>query len=484
MSDSAGFLFFASFLLLNSLNHSPWFDELQAWQLTCSSQTLSELFQLCGQEGHPVLWYLFLYPLSHLSHDPLLLTLFGYGLSLGSLGLLWFASPFSLVEKVLLSLSYQLGFNFSVISRSYTLGVFLSFLWLSSRLSGWHRSGWILLGLLANVHFFFTAVSFILALEWLSPAGSRRERLKGFLAYPAGLLFCVMTLAQAETQKRVFDFERIFLAVDALGSALLPMASFSDPYYWNLKCESSLSYGILLAAVIGWGVYLSRCRLAFAFAASLVIFVLVFFIRIHPGQSWHGGVVWFGFLTLVWRLRQQGKRLGPEWLLLLLLFPQAWSGLKARYGSLKIPLSGTRASAQWIEQNISHDQLLVAYPMFPSTALAAYLKRPLYFVEARGYLTYCPWKGWTDAQSVAKHLTLLLQEKKQVYLALPHGDCDRVLSALKKEPLQVDLVGETSGAMLENFRFYLLREQVAGHPIPPDTPTQDSHRPNQGSLKR
>lgn len=467
-SNVAGFLIFASFLLLNSLKHAPWFDELQAWQLTCSSQTLSELIQLCGQEGHPGLWYLCLYPLSRLNHDPVLLTLFGYVLSLGSLGLLWFASPFSLIEKVLISLSYQLGFNFAVLSRSYTLGVFLSFLWLSTRPNGWNRLGWSLLGLLANVHFFFAAVSLVLALEWLSPWVSRRERIQGFIAYPLGLAISAITLTQAEVQKKVFDFERVFLAVDALGSALLPMASFFDPYYWNLKCQSPLSYGLLSAAAIGWGVYFSRCRLTLVLAASLAIFVLIFFIRVHPGQSWHGGVVWFGFLTLTWLLRQQGKLLGPGWLLLLLLVPQAWCGLKARYWSLITPLSGARASAQWIEQNIAHDQCVVGYPIFPATALAAYLERPLYFVEARGYLTYCPWKGWTDAQSLAKHLNLLLQEKKPLYLALPHGDCDRVLSALKKEPLRVELVGDVSGAMLENFRFFLIREQISPELSPQD----------------
>ena len=45
--------------------HEAWRDESQAWVLVKGS-TIPEIFGLCASEGHPVLWFLFLYPFTRL----------------------------------------------------------------------------------------------------------------------------------------------------------------------------------------------------------------------------------------------------------------------------------------------------------------------------------------------------------------------------------------------------------------------------------
>ena len=45
--------------------HEAWRDESQAWVLVKGS-TIPEIFSLCASEGHPVLWFLFLYPFTRL----------------------------------------------------------------------------------------------------------------------------------------------------------------------------------------------------------------------------------------------------------------------------------------------------------------------------------------------------------------------------------------------------------------------------------
>ncbi|MGF1513909.1 MAG: hypothetical protein ACFB5Z_09465 [Elainellaceae cyanobacterium] len=105
-----------------------WRDEIQAWLLARDSDSIVDLFQNMTYEGHPGLWHLCLYGLSQITANPLIMQMFHLLISIGIVYLLVKRSPFPTFHRALLPFGYFIFFEYTFISRSYNIGVFLLFL--------------------------------------------------------------------------------------------------------------------------------------------------------------------------------------------------------------------------------------------------------------------------------------------------------------------------------------------------------------------
>lgn len=115
---------FSLFTLLGTLQHELWRDELQAWMLARDSASIVELLKNMTYEGHPALWHICLFGLTQITHNLLILQLFHWTIAVGVIVLIVKFSPFSTLHKFLLSFSYFFFFEYAVISRGYSLGIF------------------------------------------------------------------------------------------------------------------------------------------------------------------------------------------------------------------------------------------------------------------------------------------------------------------------------------------------------------------------
>ncbi len=192
LTETIIFLGFALFSLFGILRHEMWRDELQAWMLARHSGSIFELIQNMQYEGHPALWHLCLYALSQITHNPLIMQLFHWGIALGSVYLVVRYSPFSIIHKFLLSLSYFIFYEYVVISRSYGLTVLLSFLFCTiyNRFRKQYLILSLLLALMANANAYgfllsITLVFFIILEELIEASKTKR---KNPLGRPASLI--------------------------------------------------------------------------------------------------------------------------------------------------------------------------------------------------------------------------------------------------------------------------------------------------------
>lgn len=115
---------FSLFTLLGTLQHELWRDELQAWMLARDSASIFEMLKNMTYEGHPALWHICLFGLAQITHNLLILQLFHWIIAIGVIVLIVKFSPFSTLYKFLLSFSYFFFFEYAVISRGYSLGIF------------------------------------------------------------------------------------------------------------------------------------------------------------------------------------------------------------------------------------------------------------------------------------------------------------------------------------------------------------------------
>jgi hypothetical protein len=122
-------LLFCLALSLVQCNHELWRDEIHCWSLARNSTGLWDLLTgVRRYDGHPFLWYYLLHLVSRWSRSEVYLHAVTIVLATGS-AYLWLRNAnLPRVLRVMLLCTYCFFFEYSVISRSYALGIFLAFL--------------------------------------------------------------------------------------------------------------------------------------------------------------------------------------------------------------------------------------------------------------------------------------------------------------------------------------------------------------------
>ena len=142
---------FGALLAVGIARHDLWFDELQAWNVARSSHGLGDLVSQLRYEGHPVLWYLPLFGLTRVTGDPRAMQVFELVVAVASVAMVLFRSPYARWLRVALCGTYFVAFEYTVMSRSYGLGLlcFLVALDLLARPAPSWRGGTVALVLLS-----------------------------------------------------------------------------------------------------------------------------------------------------------------------------------------------------------------------------------------------------------------------------------------------------------------------------------------------
>ena len=122
------FIIFCILTIFLTCFHEPWFDEMQAWAVS-KNTIYNILFFAPHFEGHPPIWHLILKLFSSLNINaevgiriPNLLFMFL------SIYILLFKSPFHKIYKILLIFTYFIFYQYTILSRPYSLFCFALFL--------------------------------------------------------------------------------------------------------------------------------------------------------------------------------------------------------------------------------------------------------------------------------------------------------------------------------------------------------------------
>ena len=155
------FVLFLILTFISTWTHEPWFDEIHAWQL--SKLSLYEIYYQMRYEGHFMLWYLILYPFSHLGFSFQTLGIVSWTINAIGISYLFWKAPFAWWAKISLLFTFPFSYVNPCISRPYVLIPLLTFMlayyytktlmpkeW-TIKGDGYLACG-VLLALLANTH--------------------------------------------------------------------------------------------------------------------------------------------------------------------------------------------------------------------------------------------------------------------------------------------------------------------------------------------
>jgi hypothetical protein len=401
--------------------HAMWRDELQAWMIATGSRTPIDLYWNMRNEGHPGLWHLLLWAGAQLRADPYVLRLIQAAIAGATLLLILLRSPFSKTEKLLLTASYFLIFEYGTLARSYGLGVLLLLLAVdaerrASPQTQWRA--WLWLGLAANTSIFAALVSLAFAAGFIT----RRPRpywegvgsVALYLALLALAVFWMMPAPDTVFAARWhldFDRARIVLVAGQFVSAFLPIGT-SAPKFWNpvfyadVAAATGLPAPYVIALLLVALVPLSllalgqwRTRILFVMATGLIAaFMYVKF----AGAARHYGTFFIAFIGCLWLARGAQPSLLARTAVIVLLGLNAIGGLNAIYGALQRPFSDGEATADLI-RTISHGNgFIAASPDAPGSAVAGYLSRPFYYPDCDCDGTFLRWNSDRSGDPISK----------------------------------------------------------------------------------
>lgn len=110
-------------VILGVINHESWADEAQSW-LIARDNNLAGIFTLLPSEGHPPLWYLILYPISHAGLPYESIKWLTAIICIATVYIILFRTRIPVLLKLIVPFSYLFLFEYAHFGRSYCLIVF------------------------------------------------------------------------------------------------------------------------------------------------------------------------------------------------------------------------------------------------------------------------------------------------------------------------------------------------------------------------
>jgi hypothetical protein len=406
-------------------HHEIWLDEAHHWMMATHSRSLRELWLNTRYEGHPRLWNVLLFFVARFTHSVWAMQLVHVGISAAGVLLFVRYAPFSPVIRTLIPFSYFILFEYTMVSRSYGL-LFLTLTATFIVLTRPVLRIWVLLlalVVLASTHLFglFAACVIVLVLA------RDRARLLEVEGRPAVLvataLFSGVALVTFLTCLPPSDhfFGKVaggplvsLGKVARLGTlimrGLLHVPDVRTEHFWNsnLLASSKLVSVPLSLVALAIPVVVLRCErrsLFFFYGVTGLVGGFLLFTRVPPATRYFGMI----FLTLLfarwmavaWPGRStlesgQGTTMAAPWprwsdrLLIVLLVLQCGAGGLAYAGDLRRPFSRAKDVAAFITRSHDGAPVLVS-PHCVAPPLAAYLDRPVYFIENHDLRAFCLW---------------------------------------------------------------------------------------------
>jgi hypothetical protein len=400
------------------LHHDMWRDEVSCWNIGKNASGLLEL--LTGErryEGHPFLWYYFLHVISKVWKDVRIIQIAAFCLSTGTAFLWMRYAPVPRLLRVLLLGSYLVVYEYSVISRSYTLGLFLLAVFCAlydpRRLRFLPLA--ITLGVLSatSVYGFIFALclaipTFLPYLRVLRTAGepqrvgvvAPRGWVTALLVLWAALVLTTVTTLPPEdeyfapTWNLDFADDALHRAGERIWNGVVALPSW-EPRFWNSNWLTGTPalrhwapWGATVILALWFLALVRRPWVALTFGTGVAL--MAFFQHAkYSGDVRHQGHYFLLIMACVWiYAKQQPRRrlaLPLQVVFALTLVPQLAGGYLATKFGLTETFSTAKQTADFIRSHGLAGRPIVGLHDHHASAVAGYLDVPMLFMDTGEY---------------------------------------------------------------------------------------------------
>ncbi len=373
--------------IIGVMNHEVWRDEAQVWCLVRDLNFI-DLYSSTRVEGHPMLWYLLLMPFAKLGVPVEIMNIVSFLFVGVAVAFLLWKSPFSFIEKILVTFSAGMVYFFPVIARNYALmplAIFLMAYFYNQRAEKPYKYSLSLI-FLSQTHILalgFCAIAFLLF---------TCEKIKEKRYYPSfailgiNFAFLFFSFYRATSENVVIQMysENTMDIYRLLNNFCYNY--FSPVFSSSMPLNYIIFYGLL--SIFAFYLFKIDKKLFMIFSAS---FAYIFYIF---AKVWFGGVSYQKAFVLMlilifcyWAVKEVPKQLKIAFN--VLFFISLILSVPAISKDIKQEFSGSKSLANYVRENLKQqDFIYVGYPHGISP-LSAYLPKTRFFSKEEGkFLTY------------------------------------------------------------------------------------------------
>jgi hypothetical protein len=485
------FAVLASFVLSR---HEFWRDEIQSWLLARESSGLLDLLTRQRYEGHPGLWQALLLPLTRLSDSPAAMQVVHLVIAATTIYLFARWAPFTRLQKVLFSFGYFPFYEYTVISRSYGLGLLLltAFCVLYPQRQRRFLALAAILVLLCHTH----ALTWILAAVlggglvgqalWSRRAGGLdlpRHFPAGVVLFGLGALTAMWQIVPPADSGVAVGWNlnpgpgAALGALRNLAEAWLPLPAWSGNF-WNHPLLFERPYGLLtwigtalVAAFAVWTAFgLKRWPFAAWFFVAGSLGLSLFFHLKYAGSARHHGLLFVVLILSWWLARSEAphtpvepaRGAGLSTALTILLGLQVVAAGIAASIEIARPFSSAGVTAEFLQRETKPDDLLVGHLDYTTIAILARMPgRQIYYPQAGRWGSYIVWDVRRLARPTVEEIfasarALPRREGQRVILVLNYHLGDTLVAGCRLKAL-----ASFRGAIVEDENFWLYEVDVS-----------------------
>lgn len=488
---------FAFITLIGTLNHVMWRDELNGWLIARDSHSFIDFFENIKYEGHPLLWYVFLWILNQITDNPLLMQIFHWLISLVTVALFVLFSPFTKSQKILFVFGYLPIYEYSLISRNYSIGILSIFLfctYFQTRYKSYIPLAFIL-AIMANTNAYCLLISFALgvslAIEYVfkdyfqyQTTAKLNNIVIGLIIFFLGISLSVFMLfppldstlqGGADQWFFEFDFNRLTQAMTRIWRSYILVIIPSDSKSIDLLIFSSLSLGLFCFAVL----MLLKKPIALVFYLMGTLEILSFTYAKFLGSQRHYGHLYIILIAALWIASYyKSSRLVIQiledmfdeffktiisyhkWVLyhkksfiIIILWLQVIAGIVAFSRDLITPYSSSKVTANYIKNNNLSNYFIMGSEDFTIAPISGYLNKKIYYPESKqlgSYVLFNNTRKVIDDDDIIEQLIEIINSKIKNILLIRN---QKFLG--ESSQLDIQFLEKFTNSFIYNEKYYL-----------------------------
>ncbi len=490
-------IIFALITLLGILNHAMWRDELNGWLIARDSSSFIHFFENIKYEGHPLLWYVCLWFLNQMTANPIAMQIFHWLIAVTTISIFILFSPFTRSQKILFTFGYLPLYEYSLISRNYSIGVLAIFLFCTcfqTRCKSYLLLGFIL-AIMANTNAYCLLISLALgltlAIEYIfrdyfqyQTKASQFDIITALIIFLLGILISVfMLLPPSDSNLQggasqwffYFDFNRLTQTITRIWRSYILVIIPSDSKPIDLFIFSFFSLGLFTFSLL----MLIRKPLALLFYLLGSLEILAFTYAKFLGSQRHYGHLYIILITALWiGFYYKNDRLINKFLdstshqlskvilnfisfidyhknsfLLIILWLQVIAGIVAFSRDLITPYSSSKVTADFIKNNKLSEHFIIGSEDFTIAPISGYLNQKIYYPESQelgSYVLFNNDRKIVNDDDIINQIIHILSQKNQNILLIINREF------LGESPdLRIQFIDKFTQSFIYNEKYYL-----------------------------
>ncbi|ACB51803.1 conserved hypothetical protein [Crocosphaera subtropica ATCC 51142] len=490
-------LIFATVTLIGILNHAMWRDELNGWLIARDSYSFINFFKNIKYEGHPVLWYLCLWILNQITANPIMMQIFHWLIAVTTIAIFILFSPFTQVQKALFTFGYLPVYEYSLISRNYSIGALSIFLFCAcfkTRHQSYLTLAFIL-AMMANTNAYCLLISlalaFTLVIEYIfrgyfqyETKANQYDLTAALIIFLIGIVISVfMLLPPSDSTLQgganqwffYFDFNRLTQTLTRIWRSYILVIIPSDSKPLDLFIFSFFSLGLFGFSIL----MLIRKPIALLFYSIGSLEILAFTYAKFLGSERHYGHLYIILIAALWignyyansqiiinflnnisyrfsRIVCHGANFvsyHKKYFLLIILWLQVIAGIVAFSRDLITPYSSSKMTAEFIQSNNLSEHFIMGSEDFTIAPISGYLEQKIYYPEAQkmgSYVLFNNERKIVDDTDIINQMSqIIANDNKDILLILNREFLD------SSQDLKIQFIEKFTQSFIYNEKYYL-----------------------------